>query len=517
MTSDTPQPREKATKRLWLKLGRSVNLNLCNFVQGLVFSQFGVALLDLVEIYESDVHTMSHVITVSCVGCLLGSLVGGKMFDKYNTQVMTMAGLGITAVAVPLIPISGYLLLALLVAFVVGLFLGAIDTGVHIWVIRLWPKKSGSALQLFHLSYGVGSLVAPLITEPFMSTPAEDSNMYYDNETAIFSTQKPPPHPTTAVIAPTTSTDAALTSVRVIETMQNVTNTGPLTPSQVPYAFGITGGLVFLLFVSVLVLYMVDRSDFKISKTEEEQLSSGQETVKDVRFRRVFLGLVAVYLFIYAALECTYAMMITSYAVKCDLHLSKSAASRLTAVFYLSWVASRAVASVVAIRTTPFHLLLASHVMLVVAATILLIWARVYEPVLWVSSALIGIGQGPIYAAVVSWAVSYIAMNNVMMSSSIIAGGLGGLVPSLLVGQLLESAPEAFVYVCFGAVVISTAVFFVMFWFSRGRPVLGLAKETVHANAENVGNYVLLEKLDNCMFSKEIPKMENVPSDSFTK
>lgn len=51
------------------------------------------------------------------------------MFDKYNTQVMTMAGLGITAVAVPLIPISGYLLLALLVAFVVGLFLGAIDTG----------------------------------------------------------------------------------------------------------------------------------------------------------------------------------------------------------------------------------------------------------------------------------------------------------------------------------------------------------------------------------------------------
>lgn len=51
------------------------------------------------------------------------------MFDKYNTQVMTIAALGLTTVTVLIIPISSSLALALSMAFLVGVGLGALDTG----------------------------------------------------------------------------------------------------------------------------------------------------------------------------------------------------------------------------------------------------------------------------------------------------------------------------------------------------------------------------------------------------
>ncbi|KAK8779280.1 hypothetical protein V5799_019372, partial [Amblyomma americanum] len=49
---------------------------LCPYsVQGLIIALTGVALLDLVEIYRSDISSVSHLITTRCVGSLVGSLV----------------------------------------------------------------------------------------------------------------------------------------------------------------------------------------------------------------------------------------------------------------------------------------------------------------------------------------------------------------------------------------------------------------------------------------------------------
>ncbi|CAN8022462.1 unnamed protein product, partial [Ixodes persulcatus] len=62
--------------RLWITLGQTLNLNLGSFGMGLVMSLTGVALLDLVEIYESDVKTVSHLTTTRSVAVLTGSLLG---------------------------------------------------------------------------------------------------------------------------------------------------------------------------------------------------------------------------------------------------------------------------------------------------------------------------------------------------------------------------------------------------------------------------------------------------------
>ncbi|CAN7998180.1 unnamed protein product [Ixodes hexagonus] len=444
---------------LWLRLGRTLNLDLGCFGMGLVMSLTGVALLDLVEIYESDVKTVSHLITTRCVAGLVGSLLGGKLYDTFNTQVMSILTMMTAFVSVLMIPISGNLALAHFVVFVGGVGFGAFDTGANVWIIKLWPRNSSPALQVFHLSFGIGCLVAPLIAEPFLSTiptddePVPDNSLVF-NESSYFYNQ------------------ANLTD------QSNQTLNSTHLESSVYYAFGIASAFHLLPMISMIVLYCIDDSDFKPPKKSLEVAMDKEEVAEDVRFNRILLALLAAYVCVYVALECSCGQMITAYAVKCDLHLAKPTASRIAAVYFLSFAVSRVIAAVIAIRVTSFQLLVGSHVILAVTAVLLLSWGNSSEAVLWAGSALLGLGQGPIYGAAVAWAVSYMNMSNGMMSLIIVSSGVGAMAPSLLVGQFLEYNPSVFLYVCFVTVVLCIVVFLAMFLFVRKRPMLSIVKNS---------------------------------------
>ncbi|EEC07109.1 sodium-dependent glucose transporter, putative, partial [Ixodes scapularis] len=319
---------------------------------GLVMALTSVALLDLAEIYESDVKTVSHFITIRCVAELLGSLIGGKLYDTYNTQVVTILTMLMAFGTVLLIPISGTLALALAMVFVGGLSFGAFDTGANVWTMRLWPENSNPALQVYHLSFGIGSLAAPLLAEPFLSTLASSSSEPLDatfNDTVDFLND----------------------TVHVWTQRKNATS----KESRIQYAFGIASGFYLIPLVSMIALYLVDNGDFKLQDTTPTEVSSGEKEAADnARFTRVLLTLLCAHISVYVALECTTGQMLTAYAVKCDLHLTKSSASHLTAVYFSSFAASRIMAAI---------MLVVSHIILAVAATLLLIWGSSLEIVLW--------------------------------------------------------------------------------------------------------------------------------------
>ncbi|KAL1467343.1 hypothetical protein MTO96_042258, partial [Rhipicephalus appendiculatus] len=108
-------------KKLWLNLGRTSNLSLVNFAMGLAFSITGVALLDLAELYGSSLASISYLLTTRGVGHLLGSFLGGKLYDTYNTQLITILTTVVTCAAVVMTPLSGYLALAHIATFFCGL------------------------------------------------------------------------------------------------------------------------------------------------------------------------------------------------------------------------------------------------------------------------------------------------------------------------------------------------------------------------------------------------------------
>ena len=38
------------------------------------------------------------------------------------------------------------------------------------WLVQLWKDKVGPIFQMYHLSYGIGALISPVIVEPFLRT-----------------------------------------------------------------------------------------------------------------------------------------------------------------------------------------------------------------------------------------------------------------------------------------------------------------------------------------------------------
>ncbi|KAK8779281.1 hypothetical protein V5799_019373 [Amblyomma americanum] len=446
-----------------LRLGRTCNLSLGCMGMGLILALTGVALLDLVEIYGSDISSVSHLITTRCVGGLLGSLVGGKLYDAYNVQTMSILMMVIACVAVLMIPLSGSLAVAHAMVFFGGISSGAFDTGANVWIIRLWPENSSPALQVFHLAFGVGCLVAPLIAEPFLS-PGVGREVL--NQTANLTVYL-------------TSNDSGYSPFQPV---LNETGTDEHAEgeSRVYYAFGIASAFHLLLVIAMVVLYFIDSSDVKTPHGADASVSK----TEDVFFSRALLALLSTYVCVYVALECTTSQMLTAYAVKSDLHFAKSAAARLAAVYFFCFAASRLVAALVTIKMSPFQMLVLSHVILLVTGTVLLVWGSSSAPVLWACSALMGIGQAPVYAAVVAWTVSYINMSNMMMSIVIITAGIGALSPPLLVGQFLDHIPDLFLYVCFASVLLCVAFFVAMYFYVRKRPHLDLVKETANVTYE---------------------------------
>ncbi|XP_077489450.1 sodium-dependent glucose transporter 1-like isoform X3 [Amblyomma americanum] len=433
----------------------------------------GVALLDLGEIYNTSLSAVSQVLTTRCVGGLVGAFIGGKLYDTYNTQIVSILAMALTCFTALMVPLSGSLLLVHVIMFLAGLSIRAFSTGANVWILKIWPKNSSPALQVFHLAFGIGCLAAPVIARPFLSTQA-----------------------TTASINAT---------VKMLNTTWNGTNYLPVQPpeyvnatvfddartdSTIYYAFGIASAFQFVIVLSMATLYFIDNTSFNMRRTNATNgvPKTLEESGEYIRFARILLALQSAFICVYVALEGTMSHMLTAFAVKCDLHFSKPLASRLVAVYFGSFAFSRLAAALVTVKLSAFSVLVVSQTLLVTTAAVLLAWGSSSTTALWACTALAGIAEGPQTAAVTTWVGKHINISNKMMSIAVVAGVLGSLLPPLLVGRFLDSRPNVFLYVFFTAVVLSLIFFISMCLYVRRKPLLHETKHLVtNASSDNPG------------------------------
>ena len=112
-----------------VKWGQTINLNLGCLGMGLMTSVIGVTLLDMTEVYETRTEMASHIITARGIGALMGSLFGGMLLDKFNTQVLITTAMLIASMTTSLMPLCPSLSLAYFVTWIYGLTVGIFDTG----------------------------------------------------------------------------------------------------------------------------------------------------------------------------------------------------------------------------------------------------------------------------------------------------------------------------------------------------------------------------------------------------
>nr|XP_037275094.1 sodium-dependent glucose transporter 1-like isoform X2 [Rhipicephalus microplus]XP_037287950.1 sodium-dependent glucose transporter 1-like [Rhipicephalus microplus] len=409
-----------------LRLVRTANLCSACAGMGLFFSVTGVALLDLADVYGTDVGSVAQLVTTRGVGILAGSFFGGLLYDRLNTQLLSVLFTALTSASVFVTPSSGELLYAHGTSVLAGFSMGALDTGANVWLINLWPSGCGPVLQVYHLAFGVGAFIAPFVAEPFLSC-------------------------NTSVTANTTRHGGLLIGADTLS-----------REPQLPFAFGIVSGFIALVATSMFVVYLVDRSDCKPS--------GGEQSSQPVNL--VLVGLLGCYIMAYLGLECSYGQMLATFAVESDLRMTKSEAAYLTSLYFLTFTVARIGSVLWSMLARPSCILITCQLLTAVIFTLLVVFGDSSATWLWTLSGLAGVSLAAIFAAAVSYTVQFVVMTNRLMSMVTVAASLGTMVPPLFVGLFIEKDPMMFTYVCLATALIMSAFCFAMYLVTRGRPLV---------------------------------------------
>jgi FHS family Na+ dependent glucose MFS transporter 1 len=134
---------------------------------GLAFSAVGPCLNVLRGQTNSSTETIALLLTFTSLGYIGGSLLAGRLYDRIGGNrvlTITLLSLGLLLATVPWLQLLWLLIAVFTLA---GLAWGVIDVGGNTLMAWLGCDDLPTYMNALHLSYGVGALVGPLITDRF--------------------------------------------------------------------------------------------------------------------------------------------------------------------------------------------------------------------------------------------------------------------------------------------------------------------------------------------------------------
>jgi len=145
------------------KLIRTVCYCLSFVSLGLVTSSLGPTLPGLAENTQSQFREISYLFTARSFGYLLGSFLGGRLYDRLAGHAVMGSALLVMALTMTLAPLIPLLLLLVLVLLILGMAEGTLDVGGNTLLVWLHRHKVGPFMNALHFAFGVGAFLGPVI------------------------------------------------------------------------------------------------------------------------------------------------------------------------------------------------------------------------------------------------------------------------------------------------------------------------------------------------------------------
>ncbi|XP_059099098.1 sodium-dependent glucose transporter 1-like [Tigriopus californicus] len=385
--------RRRLAKTLFINLSFMLGL-------GLFESARGPTLLDLAEVYHIDLETLSFMFLTTSVGSLIGSFCTGWFMDKYpGLQAFFLFAttflLGLSTLVLPFLR-HVYLFFAL--TFVLGLSSGAVDTAGNLYCLNTWRGLDGGPyMHSIHFSFSAGSFLAPLLATPFLSD-LEDN-----------------------------------------------------TPSRITLFYPLIGGIAMLVSTGFLLFvreeWIEHQQSTNNTHVERDGAESGGPTPKVAKQQSLtkaklsLVVLVGVFVFLYAGAEYSLANFLTTFAVECQLQLSKTQGAELTAIYWGAFAVMRLAAIFAAIRLDPKHVMGFSFICSLVGGVALSIWAEHSFLALQIGTGILGVGMASVYATGILWLEGYVLITGRLGCLFPIAASIGPDTYPILVGHFIEDWP----------------------------------------------------------------------------
>ena len=132
-------------------------------ILGLAVAVEGPSLPTLAAHTSSPLDRISLMFVTGALGYVLGSLLGGRLYDRLPGHRMMSASLAVMLLSALVYPAASALAVLLVAAFVMGLGKGALDVGCNTLLQWVHGAGSGPYLNGLHFAFGLGSFLSPVL------------------------------------------------------------------------------------------------------------------------------------------------------------------------------------------------------------------------------------------------------------------------------------------------------------------------------------------------------------------
>ncbi|XP_053212447.1 major facilitator superfamily domain-containing protein 4A-like [Panonychus citri] len=402
------------------KIFKTLLAYLTYFCIGGAITLVGSSLLDLQIRVNTDFATVSYAIPVRSAGHIVGSAVAGLLGQRFSQSfVLCFCNLlsGIFIGIGPFFTQFTYLGTCL---FLAGIIHGISDIACNSLLASTWKENCANWLQVLHMSWGVGSLITPVICRPFLlpTTGDETGIVHLSNLTLNGSLIDP-------VVKPIYTSDDVM----------------------VQYAFLIISICALTLSIPFGCIYFKEKSASinTVDHTKTINPDNIQQNYSPLKTYSA-VAMVALISHLVYAIETLIGSLGPSFAVKSDLHMDKKTGVLLTTVFWSCFSFYRLIFIPLTFVISQTKLLISSLIISLVGILITVPWANYYTSCIWAGFTLIGIGISPIFSAAYGMLAKHIIVTSKISSIVFIPGVLGESIHPAIAATLLDKNPISCLY-----------------------------------------------------------------------
>ena len=166
----TPTSTNSKPVQPWLL---TVAYYLTFVIFGLATALEGPSLPTLAKHTFSALDQISLLFVVGGLGYLIGSVIGGRAYDRLPGHRIISGALSVMVLAAVVYPLASALWVLLVAALIMGLAKGMLDVGCNTLIQWAHKGKSGPFMNGLHFSFGVGTFLSPILLAQIISTTHE--------------------------------------------------------------------------------------------------------------------------------------------------------------------------------------------------------------------------------------------------------------------------------------------------------------------------------------------------------
>jgi MFS transporter, FHS family, Na+ dependent glucose transporter 1 len=169
----------KSTNRTARVILPTIIFYLSFIVLGLTTAVTGPTLPTLAEHTSSRIDQISFIFIAGSLGYLLGTMFGGRLYDRIPGNRLIPLGLIILAASAACVPIASQLWILATAIFILGISQGVVDVGGNTLLIWVHGAGVGPYMNGLHLFFGIGALLSPILVAQIVHATGEINWVYW--------------------------------------------------------------------------------------------------------------------------------------------------------------------------------------------------------------------------------------------------------------------------------------------------------------------------------------------------